>query len=86
MRITVVLDDELVTQAQKHTGVREKSRLIREAPTALIERAREVRGAAKLVMLGVISPWFCRVPSPCVRGSRAAFVWRGAAAPRNDRG
>jgi Arc/MetJ family transcription regulator len=38
MRTTLALDDELVAQAQAFTGLREKSKLVREALKALIER------------------------------------------------
>ena len=39
MRITIALDDELVAQAQRLTGLTEKSSFVREALKALIERA-----------------------------------------------
>ena len=48
MRTTVALDDELVAKAQAFTGMREKSRLIREALNALIER----ESARRLARLG----------------------------------
>jgi len=48
MRTTLALDDELVTQAQAFTGVKEKSALIREALKALIER----EAARRLARLG----------------------------------
>ena len=38
MRTTLALDDELLAKAQAFTGLREKSALVREALTALIER------------------------------------------------
>ena len=38
MRTTLALDDDLIAQAQDYTGLKEKSALIREALTALIER------------------------------------------------
>ncbi|MBM3602011.1 MAG: type II toxin-antitoxin system VapB family antitoxin [Alphaproteobacteria bacterium] len=38
MRTTLALDDQLVAKAQALTGVNEKSRLIRDALKALIER------------------------------------------------
>jgi Arc/MetJ family transcription regulator len=45
MRMTVVLDDELVEKAMSYTGLRRKSVLIREAFKALVEReaARRLR-------------------------------------------
>ena len=48
MRTTIALDDELVAKAQAFTGMREKSRLIREALGALIER----ESARRLARLG----------------------------------
>ena len=38
MRTTLVLDDELLAEAQRLTGVTEKTALVRSALTALIER------------------------------------------------
>lgn len=38
MRTTVALDDDLVREAQRLTGTAEKTALIRQALTALIER------------------------------------------------
>jgi len=52
MRTTVALDDELVARAHALTGMREKSRLIREALTALIER----ESARRLARLGGTEP------------------------------
>jgi Arc/MetJ family transcription regulator len=49
MRTTVVLDDELVAQAQAYTGLTEKASLIREALKALIER----ESASRLARLGL---------------------------------
>jgi Arc/MetJ family transcription regulator len=48
MRTTIALDDELLAKAQAFTGMREKSRLIREALSALIER----ESARRLARLG----------------------------------
>jgi Arc/MetJ family transcription regulator len=46
MRTTLVLDDDLLENAQAYTGLREKSALVREALRALIEReARAPAGA-----------------------------------------
>ncbi len=58
MRTTMALDDELVAKAQKLTGLREKSRLVREALRALIER----ESARRLAMLGASEPKL-KVPS-----------------------
>ena len=38
MRTTLALDDDLVARAQAVTGLKDKSVLVREALTALIER------------------------------------------------
>jgi Arc/MetJ family transcription regulator len=48
MRTTLALDDELVAKAQASTGLREKSKLVREALKALIER----ESARRLARLG----------------------------------
>lgn len=48
MRTTVTLDDALVAEAQRLTGVDEKAQLIREALTALIQR----ESARRLILLG----------------------------------
>jgi Arc/MetJ family transcription regulator len=52
MRTTLVLDDELLAQAQAYTGVREKSALVRQALKALIER----ESARRLARLGGTEP------------------------------
>ncbi|MHA6719064.1 type II toxin-antitoxin system VapB family antitoxin [Sphingomonas sp. RS6] len=52
MRTTLALDDELVAKAQAFTGLREKSALVREALTALIER----ESARRLARLGGSEP------------------------------
>lgn len=52
MRTTLALDDELVAKAQTFTGLKEKSRLIREALKALIER----ESARRLARLGGSEP------------------------------
>lgn len=52
MRTTIALDDELVTEAQGLTGLKEKSSLIREALKALIER----ESARRLARLGGSEP------------------------------
>jgi Arc/MetJ family transcription regulator len=48
MRTTLALDDDLVAEAQQLTGLKEKSRLMREALTALIQR----ESARRLAHLG----------------------------------
>jgi Arc/MetJ family transcription regulator len=52
MRTTLALDDELVAKAQAFTGLKEKSRLVREALKALIER----ESARRLARLGASEP------------------------------
>ena len=52
MRTTLALDDELVAKAQVLTGLTEKSRLVREALKALIER----ESARRLARLGGSEP------------------------------
>ncbi|HEX9202008.1 MAG TPA: type II toxin-antitoxin system VapB family antitoxin [Acidobacteriaceae bacterium] len=52
MRTTIALDDELVATAQEYTGVKEKSALVREALTALIQR----EAAWRLAKLGGSEP------------------------------
>ncbi|MFZ5616331.1 MAG: type II toxin-antitoxin system VapB family antitoxin [Pseudomonadota bacterium] len=48
MRTTITLDDSLVDAAQKLTGLKERSSLMREALEALIER----ESARRLARLG----------------------------------
>lgn len=52
MRTTVVLDDDLLAEAQRLTGVKEKSALLRAGLTALIER----ESARRLSRLGGTEP------------------------------
>jgi Arc/MetJ family transcription regulator len=52
MRTTLALDDELLAKAQALTGMTEKSTLVREALTALIER----ESARRLARLGGSQP------------------------------
>lgn len=52
MRTTLALDDDLVAKAQALTGLKEKSGLVREALTALIER----ESARRLARLGGTEP------------------------------
>jgi len=54
MRTTLALDDELIERAKALTGIREKSALVREALTALIER----ESARRLARLGGVAPDF----------------------------
>jgi Arc/MetJ family transcription regulator len=52
MRTTIALDDDLVAEAQRFTGLTEKSSLVREALKALIER----ESARRLARLGGSQP------------------------------
>jgi Arc/MetJ family transcription regulator len=52
MRTTISLDDDLVREAQKLTGLAEKAGLVREALKALIER----ESARRLARLGGTEP------------------------------
>jgi Arc/MetJ family transcription regulator len=52
MRATLTLDDDLIAKAQALTGLLEKSALIREALTALIDR----ESAKRLARLGGSEP------------------------------
>jgi Arc/MetJ family transcription regulator len=52
VRTTLVLDDELLAKAQKYTGLKEKSAVVREALKALVER----EAARRLVLLGGTQP------------------------------
>ena len=48
MRTTLALDEDLVARAQRYTGLRQKSSLVREALRALIQR----ESARRLARLG----------------------------------
>lgn len=52
MRTTIVLDDELLSRATELTGIREKTALVREALTALVQR----EAARRLARLGGSAP------------------------------
>lgn len=52
MRTTLALDDDLLARAKSLTGLTEKSALVREALTALIER----ESARRLARLGGSQP------------------------------
>lgn len=52
MRTTITLDDRLLAEAMKLTGVQEKTALVREALAALIER----ESAGRLSLLGGTEP------------------------------
>ena len=52
MRTTVNIDDELLVQAEKLTGIHERATLLREGLVALIER----ESARRLARLGGSEP------------------------------
>lgn len=58
MRTTLALDDELLAEAQRLTGMKEKSLLVREALNALIER----ESARRLARLGGTEPGLVAIP------------------------
>jgi len=58
VRTTLALDDDLVLEAQRLTGTREKSALVRQALQALIER----ESARRLAQLAGSEPGVRAVP------------------------
>jgi Arc/MetJ family transcription regulator len=58
MRTTIALDDELVRKAQEYTGIKEKTALVREALTALVQR----EAARRLAAIGGSVPDFPEIP------------------------
>ncbi len=52
MRTTLALDDELVAEAQRLTGIMEKSALVKQALRAFVER----ESARRLARLGGTEP------------------------------
>jgi Arc/MetJ family transcription regulator len=58
MRTTIVLDDELLAEAQRLTGIGERTVLVRAALTALIER----ESARRLARLGGTEPELEGIP------------------------
>jgi Arc/MetJ family transcription regulator len=58
MRTTLALDDDLLATAERYTGLKEKSALVREALRALIER----ESARRLAALGGSEPDLKPVP------------------------
>jgi Arc/MetJ family transcription regulator len=58
MRTTIALDDELLRKAQEYTGVKEKTALVREALTALVQR----EAARRLAAIGGSVPEFPDIP------------------------
>jgi Arc/MetJ family transcription regulator len=58
MRTTLNIDDQLLAQAQRITGISEKAALVREGLRALIER----ESARRLAQLGGSEPQLQPVP------------------------
>ncbi len=58
MRTTLALDDDLIAEAQRLTGTKEKSALVRQALRVLIER----ESARRLARLGGSEPALTEVP------------------------
>ncbi|VAW74473.1 Antitoxin to Toxin 1, PIN domain [hydrothermal vent metagenome] len=58
MRTTLNIDDQLLEEAQRITGVSEKTALVREGLRALIER----ESARRLARLGATEPQLKDVP------------------------
>ena len=58
MRTTLALDDELLAEAQRLTGIKEKGPLVREALKALVER----ESARRLARLGRTEPELAPIP------------------------
>lgn len=58
MRITLNIDDELLAKAQRVTGLKERTALVREGLKALIER----ESARRLAQLGSTEPQLQAVP------------------------
>jgi Arc/MetJ family transcription regulator len=58
MRTTMALDDELLAEAQRLTGMTDKGPLVREALRALIER----ESARRLARLGGTEPDMVAIP------------------------
>jgi Arc/MetJ family transcription regulator len=58
MRTTLVLDDDLIAEAQRLTGVKEKTVLVRQGLSALIER----ESARRLARLGGTEPGLTAIP------------------------
>ena len=58
MRTTIAIDDELLRKAQDYTGVKEKTALVREALTSLVQR----EAARRLAAMGGSVPDFPDIP------------------------
>ena len=58
MRTTISLDDDLLEAAQRYTGIKEKSALVREALKSLVER----EAGRRLARLGGTQPGLKQTP------------------------
>ncbi len=58
MRTTITIDDELIEKAERLTGTRERTALVREGLKALVER----ESARRLARLGASEPQLQPVP------------------------
>jgi Arc/MetJ family transcription regulator len=58
VRTTIALDDDLLAEAQRLTGTTEKTALVRQGLTALIER----ESARRLARLGASDPTLGDIP------------------------
>lgn len=58
MRTTLTLDDQLLAQAQKISGLTERGQLLREALLALVQR----ESARRLAQLGATEPQLQSIP------------------------
>jgi Arc/MetJ family transcription regulator len=65
MRTTLNIDDQLLEDAQRLTGITERTALVREALNALVER----ESARRLARLGGAEPALKRVPRRRPSGS-----------------
>ena len=58
MRTTITIDDQLLEKASAYTNIQEKSALVREALTALVQR----EAARRLARLGGTEPDLKPIP------------------------
>ena len=58
MRTTLTMDDDLLARAEELTGIHERTALVREALTALVQR----ESARRLARLGGSEPGLAIVP------------------------
>ena len=66
MRITVNLDDDMLSEAQRLTGITERAALIHEGLRALIQR----ESARRLARLGATEPSLRRPPRRRARSAK----------------